>query len=365
MNKSVLKVIRYIAIYGFVRAFVKVEGRLRLHLSLLNFKKKRDISIIGCGQFPFSTIAYFLFFNRRGNFLGCYDIVYEKAKSLGRFYGMKKIYSDVNDLLNDEKCKLIYIASNHSTHTDYAIEALKRNIDVYIEKPISVSNSQFNSLREAIQESKASIYVGYNRPHSKAIKYIDLKIKDKQKPITLNCFITGHKIEKDHWYRNPEEGTRVCGNMGHWIDLMVHLFAQRGYVPRNYFLQIAYANIDEFDDNIIVNIRTDFEDIISICLTSRSEPFEGINETISLQCDDIIAKIDDFRKLTFWQGDVKINKIFWPKDVGHKEAIMQPFREEKRNFREVEVSTLLMLEVKHMVINQLKSDTYSLNDDIK
>lgn len=358
---KVKKVIRFISIYGMSRTFVKIMGRTRINISLPNLKRTRSISIIGCGQFSFSAIAYFLYFNNKGRFLGCFDIKKEEAKSMARFYNFKKIYQTHIELLNDSKCKLIYIASNHASHTYYAVEALRRNIDVYIEKPISVTFEQFKELQKAIKSSQSNVYIGYNRPHSKAIKYLAAEIKGKKQPISLSCFISGHKIESDHWYRKPEEGTRVCGNMGHWIDLMIHLFSQRGIIPSKYQIQITYADIIESDDNILVGISTDYHDIASIYLTSRSEPFEGINETINFQCDNIIAKIDDFRKMTIWKDHNLINKNYWPKDVGHKNAILQPFNSQKRDFYEIECSTLLMLKIKDMVINKLNFSEYKID----
>jgi len=96
-------------------------------------------------------------------------------------------------------------------------------------------------------------------------------------------------------------------------------------------------------------------------LTSRSEPFEGINETINVQCKNIIAKIDDFRHMTIWK-DHLIRKIkFWPKDVGHKKAILQPFSKELiRDFYEIESSTLLMLKIKDMVLTSTTQANYNL-----
>lgn len=361
MKNKILKVIRYAEIYGIARSLVKVAGRMKTKVVLPNFKSKRTISIIGCGQFAFSTISYYLYFLRKGNFLGCYDTNNEKAIYLARFYGFLKVYSDIETLLSDNDCNLIYISSNHSSHTPYAIKALEKNIDVYIEKPIAVSFDQLVDLKKQIQQSTSRIFIGYNRPFSKAINIVSKEINNIRKPISINYFISGHNIPADHWYRKPEEGTRVCGNLGHWLDLTMYLFNKRGYIPTKYQISISYANNNESDDNILVGFTTDFNDIISIMLSSRCEPFEGINETINIQCDNLIAKIDDFRRMTIWK-DHLIRKIkFWPKDVGHKKAILQPFNKESgRDFYEIEASTLLMLKIKDMVLSAATQANYNL-----
>ncbi len=369
MNKNIIKILRFAKIYGPSRTFIKAAGRLRFgnKLAFISSSNDKDISIVGCGQFAFSTIGYFLKKQFGDRFLSCYDINYKQSKSLGEFYGFKYIEKDF-DILLEHKPKYIYVASNHHSHTDYAIQILKRNIDVYIEKPISVTFEQFKNLQDTIKNSSASIYAGYNRPFSGAIQDLTAFIKGKKTPMSINYFISGHKIGADHWYRDPKEGTRICGNVGHWLDLTIHLFALRGQIPEKMDIAISYSSPDEPDDNFAITLTTELNDIVTIMLTSRSEPFEGINETINIQCDDVIAKIDDFRSMVIWKNEKLYKKKYWPKDVGHKKAIMQPFEKDeskKRNWYEVELSTILMLHITDMVLERQTKDIFMLIEKLK
>jgi predicted dehydrogenase len=194
------------------------------------------------------------------------------------------------------------------------------------------------------------LYVGYNRPFSKAIFELNKHISGLLLPITLNCFVIGHFIQKNHWYRNPIEGTRICGNVGHWIDLSINIMNTRGKIPDKFLINISYSNLDEIDDNISITMTTDYNDLINIIISSRSEPFEGINESIQFQSGNVIAKIDDFRRIDIWDKSNKSTFKFSPKDVGHFLAINQPFNNLKRDFLEIEISTILMLEIKDMVL---------------
>ena len=245
------------------------------------------------------------------------------------------------------------------------LNVFKKEIVTYVEKPLSVSYTQFTDLMGVYKKSNTALYVGYNRPFSRAINlikekvsHVDINIKNSSS-FSIEYFISGHKIPTNHWYRNPDEGTRICGNMGHWLDLSIHILAWRK-IPDKFYININYSNLDEPDDNLSVIITTDLHDLIVITLTSRTEPFEGINEVINLQFADIIAKIDDFRKITIWQNEKLYKKKFFPKDVGHERAIMQPFHKDKRNFIEIEISTLLMLSIKDMVIGRNKYLEFNL-----
>ncbi|QKF91994.1 Gfo/Idh/MocA family protein [Campylobacter sp. CCUG 57310] len=364
MTSKFRKIIRYIGIYGIERTLFKIFGRLRRFNIFLPTLKPKNIALIGCGQFGFATIGYFVSRKSPGAFLMAYDIDKNNQMSFEKFYKIKHT-NNVDDIFSSPGVSIVYIASNHHSHTDYAIRAIKNNKIVYVEKPISVNQEQLKKLIKSIREYKPNIFAGYNRPFSSAI--VDLKNSLETfilEPMTISCFISGHFIQKDHWYRKPEEGTRVCGNVGHWIDLAIHIFSWR-LLPKKYNISIAYSNIDEFDDNIAISITTDLGDLLSIVLTARSEPFEGINETINFQYCKTIAKIDDFRSMTIWQNDMLIKKQYNPKDVGHKNAILQPFKKSKyhRDWKEVEVSTLLMLFVKDMVVNRQTNSLFNLDKE--
>lgn len=354
--QAIVKIYRYITIYGLARTLNKVSGRLR-SFKILKPKfllRKPIIGLIGCGQFQFSTIAYFLSKGITNRYLFCYDKESENAKTLSAFHKVPKVLIEYDDVFNQEGTELVYIASNHESHAEYASEFLKKDIDVYCEKPISVSFDQFDSLMEIIKNSDARFYAGYNRPYSPAVREIRNQIEAKQNidgKFSISCFISAHDIPQDHWYRNPNEGTRICGNVGHWLDLMIHMYNWRGYIPKRFKVQIAYSYTEEPDDNINISITTPKGDLTSITITARSEPFEGINETINFQYDTIIAKIDDFRKLIIWDEEKLYRKNYWPKDVGHKRSVMQPFQKVNRDLNEVMASTEIMLHIAEMVRN--------------
>jgi hypothetical protein len=186
----------------------------------------------------------------------------------------------------------------------------------------------------------------------------------KEQPLTLSCFINGHVIPAGHWYRNPQEGTRVCGNVGHWLDLAVHVLSW-GALPDRWRITIAYSDDCARDDNLSIALASERGDLVSIVLTARGEPFEGINETINFQCGDLIAKIDDFRTMTVWKGSHYKRHRYWPKDVGHNAAILQPFSDGARDWHEVELSTLLMLVIMEMVLDGTVARDFSFSEEWK
>ena len=212
---------------------------------------------------------------------------------------------------------------------------------------MSVNFKQLDLISNAIKNSNSKVFIGYNRPFSKAVSDLIPFITDN--PFTINCFISGHFLDSKHWYRDPKQGSRICGNMGHWIDLALFLFSFRGEIPKTYDVSITHANQNDIDDNLNVTFTTPKNDIVSITLSSRSEPFEGISETINILNGDAIININDFRNMTINKLSTKKRYNYWPKDVGHKSCILQPFNEKRqRNINDIILSTRLMLEIYQM-----------------
>jgi predicted dehydrogenase len=368
VNKNIKKITRFATIYGVKRTLSKAFGRLRRSEIRRWYwsSKRRDVSIIGCGQFAFSSICYFIAKEEGLVFLSAYDTDTVPAQTLTNFYRFKHNTSSADEVINHPDLEHLFIVSNHASHTEYALEAMRAGIrSIHIEKPVATTYDQLVDLLKAKEKFATTLYAGYNRPYSGAVRQLAERVKkgNSDSGFSLNCFVSGHLIPEDHWYRQPEEGTRICGNMGHWLDLAIHILSWR-QLPERFLVQVTYADVATPDDNITINLSTELGDIISLTLTARSEPFEGINETINFQYQDIIAKIDDFRQLTIWENEQLDKYRYFPKDVGHRLAVTQVFRnpDENRAWDEVVVSTLLMLFITDIVRSRATESIFNVTE---
>ncbi len=367
MNAKITRLKRYILIYGISRAICKALGRMKLpYVRSLKIRRGRSVGLIGCGNFAFSTISFFVSKNQGKVFGSCFDINSENASFFARFYGYKQAAS-LDELLKDDLTKIVYIASNHATHAEYAMRVMENKKSAYIEKPITVTYDELVQLTKAKSKYSGTLYAGYNRPFSRALQIIKSRLDTTAiHPFTVNFTVCGHKIEEGHWYRDAKEGSRILANLAHWIDLSVHLFQQRSKMPSVIHIAIAYSNPNTPSDNISFVFTTDLHDLIVFTFTSRSEPLEGVNETILLQSGDITAKIDDFRELQLWDLNTYKKYKFRPKDAGHESAVLQPFRTTpSRNWKEVELSALLILFIEKMVSNKSSNASFDIRQEVE
>lgn len=353
------KLWRFMTIYGLCRTLFKASGRLRCGRAWwlgVRTRRNRDIGVIGCGQFAYATIGYVIATRLGLRIRGAYDPDAHALSTFASFYGAEALASG-EEVISAPGTRVLYIASNHASHAEYAIKALNAGHDVYCEKPLAVTEESFARLLIARTAAQGKLFAGYNRPFSAAVRELRELCRDIGGPLTLACTIQGHVLAPDHWYRRPEEGTRICGNVGHWLDLMVHIRSWNG-LPKDWRIDCAWSNPEVRDDDLTIVLTSSAGDLVTITLTARAEPFEGISETIMLQWGGVAATIDDFRRMTVQVGPHRRQRRYWPKDVGHASAILQPFDKNTRDFREVENSTLLMLAITQMVRNGTRSRSF-------
>ncbi len=361
-----LKLWRYAKLYGLRRALVKAAGRTRSSGSFFFLPRKAaqaNVSFIGCGQAAFATLAYFVARNHGRVFRQAYDLDTTQAQSLARFYDFQGIAPSAETLLSDPALKTVYIASNHASHAAYAAAALEKGLTVFVEKPICVQWEEWAVLGGLAARHQGRVFAGYNRPYAAATVQLVSYLRGCNRPVSMACYVHGHSLAPTHWYRQAEEGTRILGNAGHWIDYAVHIFsAAWGKLPQQVLVQHAAAHPTEPDDNFSLTIRTSAGDLFTLHAASRSEPFEGIHETIELQCGDLSAQILDFRRLRVWRGARRTTHRYWLKDVGHRRCALQPFLPpaEIRDWEEVMCSTRVALHVVDMLRTGTSEATFDL-----
>ena len=236
---KVRKVLRYIRLYGPRFTMVKVQGQLhkkRKYTSLPTIHTTkpddpRHVGIVGCGTFAYCVIANFLRRNHGRVIRGAMDRNLERAASLFERYDLAYYTDQADRLIEDQQIDLIYVASNHASHAEYAIRCLERGKSVHIEKPHVVNEDQLRRLCRAMQASGGRVNLGFNRPYSPIGVKIKQALDSQSGPAVYNWFVVGHDIAEGHWYHDEGEGGRILGNLCHWTDFIYNLVPPGGRHP--------------------------------------------------------------------------------------------------------------------------------------
>jgi predicted dehydrogenase len=318
------KTLRYAGLYGIRRTLIKIKGQYHM--------KKRyavlptvaspipdggHIGLIGCGNFSFSNIAYYLKKNYGRVIRAAMDIDVNKAASLYEAYGLRYYTDDAQKLLDDPAIDLVYVASNHATHAEYAIQALRAGKNVHIEKPHVVREDQLERLCVAISETRGKANLGFNRPHSRIGQTIKQYLDAESGPAMFNWFIAGHEIAADHWYFKREEGGRVLGNLCHWTDFVLQLVPAECRHP----IVITPTRGRKPDCDIAVTYVFGDESIAAITFSAKGHTFEGVRERFAAHRGNVLISMDDFKDLTVEVVQRKHRPFQRFRNHGHEECI--------------------------------------------
>lgn len=318
------KAMRYARLYGPRRTYYKIMTQQHARRTYSHFPpcpqpapQGGHVGIIGCGKFAFGTIGYYLRKNFGDVIRGCMDIDKNRAYSLFKFFNARYFTTDASDIITDSDIDLVYIVSNHASHTDYAIEALAAGKHVHIEKPHVVSAEQLERLCNAVRIAKTKVNLGFNRPYSPMTEQMARVLDAQAGPGMMNWFIVGHALNPDHWYFDPAEGGHVLGNLCHWTDFVYRLLRDEDRFP----IMITPVRWRTPDYHLSVSLLFGDGSIAVLTFSSKGDTFEGVRERFSGQKGDAIVYLDDFERLRI---DVGSNTRVWSplfRDHGHEATV--------------------------------------------
>ena len=328
LSFKIKKTLRYIRLYGIPRTLIKIKGQYHMNkrygcLPTLAsvYENGGHVGLIGCGNFAFSNIAYYLHKNYGRAIRGAMDINIDRAASLFEEYGLRYYTDDAEKIIADPSIDLIYIASNHASHAEYASSALRAGKNVHIEKPHVVNIDQLARLCTTMSENDCKTALGFNRPMSRIGQTIKRYLDSQTGPAMLNWFIAGHQIDPEHWYFKQEEGGRVLGNLCHWTDFVLQLVASENRYP----LTINPTRGKKSDCDIAVTYTFGDESIAAITFSAKGHTFEGVRERFAAHRGNILISMDDFKDLMVEVVEKKYNLSSMFRDHGHELNIKRSY----------------------------------------
>lgn len=224
-----------------------------------------------------------------------------KAADYAKRHGVGKWYSNADDLMSDPDINSVYIATPPSSHKAYAIEALKRGLNVYVEKPVTLNTHEAEEIAEAIKHSTAKLTVAHYRRAVPMFLYVkDLlakkaigDIRTVQIKMWQSCKPTLIADTEQNWRVDPalSGGGYFHDLAPHQLDLMLYFFGEPKHLHGLSLNQAHISNADDhvcgmalFDNDVTLNGSWSFnvaeKDQVDECLIIGSEghisfPFFG------------------------------------------------------------------------------------------
>jgi predicted dehydrogenase len=322
------KALRYTRLYGVSKTRAKIESQYHMRKRFRTLPSTagsgmpgQHVGIVGAGKFAYSTIAYYLKRNYGRVIRGVMDVDINHAASLFGKYGLAYYTADADRVLGDPAIDLVYIASNHASHADYAIAALEAGKSVHIEKPHVVDEDQLQRLCGAMERSTGTVALGFNRPKSAIGREVQRQLALQSGPMMLSWFVAGHEIPPDHWYYAEEEGGRILGNLCHWTDFALQMVPTESRYP----IEINPTRSDQPDCDIAVTYTFGDGSIAAITFSAKGHTFEGVTERLAAHRGNALIAMDNFKTLSVDVVERKHRIRHAHRDHGHERTICDSF----------------------------------------
>ena len=270
-----------------------------------------DLYLIGCGDYVRTQVMP-VFKHCSPKFACDFNPLILNLNTIQRFEYRTNDFSEIGKIVDERRSSIAIIASYHSFHTRQALQLLALpNFHIMLEKPPCVSREDLESLVLSFDANRLAI--GYNRRHIRWNEEIKQLINIYNEPVSISVEITEAQITHLHWYFLDNQGTRVTGNLCHWLDLCTYwldTLPNTLVVARNEKLGIDYSTFSiSFSDGSMAQFFPN----------DWGDGTKGVRERIRLVAESFEVVIEDYVKMTVWErGRTKVRRKL-RRNKGHRE----------------------------------------------
>ena len=127
------------------------------------------VALVGCGVIAPNHLTALAELNETEVVALC-DVRPERAEQRrAEFAPQARVYTDYLTMLDREKPDAVHIATPHYLHARMAIEALRRGIHVFLEKPLAVSEEEISALLDEELRSGARLCVCFQNRFNRSV----------------------------------------------------------------------------------------------------------------------------------------------------------------------------------------------------
>ncbi len=190
------------------------------------------------------------------------DIDGELARRVGKAFGVERAYEDACSMIADGELDAVDIVSDEATHGPLAIEALRRGLHVFVEKPLATSLAEALKVRDTAAESGRVVMVGNISRFAQP--YIALKRAASDGRLGPLAMIHASRHFSRRWFEHFGKRVHPVYESGvHDIDLILWFAAARCAsvyaVEKNvsgYAYPDAFAATLTFEDGSIATLSS-------------------------------------------------------------------------------------------------------------
>lgn len=152
----------------------------------------------------------------RADLVAICDTVPERAEALARKFGIRKIYTDASELINDPEVEMVDVCTPTDTHLPLSLAAIHAGKHVISEKPLAHDAKDAFAAAARAQEKGVRTKLGFTFRYSPAIRQIKTWVDDG----TLGEIFHVHGLEQNSQFLDPTYPLRQVPHDADWTQLI-------------------------------------------------------------------------------------------------------------------------------------------------
>jgi predicted dehydrogenase len=176
------------------------------------------IGVIGCGNFAARVLVPAL---RRQ---GASPSVFASANGLSAKLlagSAATATTDTAALLDQPGLSTVFIATRHDEHGELARAALRASKNVWVEKPLALTEEDLDATMAVARSSSGLLAVGFNRRFAPLAVRLRSALAVQTGPRRFTVDINAGRLPAGHWTLDPQQGGgRIVGEACHFVDLL-------------------------------------------------------------------------------------------------------------------------------------------------
>lgn len=231
------------------------------------------------------------------------------ARHLAERHGVPVVASDVEDLLSMDEVGTVFVLSRHDSHAALTARALRAGKNVFVEKPLALTDEELSDVVDALGTSDGHLWVGFNRRHSEAVRAAIAALPKDGGPLVANYRVSAGRLPEAHWYKDRRQGGRLLGEVCHFVDVVSWIV---GSAPVRIVAMGGGGAETLLQEDLIVTASYTDGSMVTVTYAEHGDGSTS-KERLEILGRGHSVLIDDYKRLTIDGKDVKISSG----DKGH------------------------------------------------
>ena len=196
------------------------------------------------------------------------EINKNRLNTIADKFSIKQRYTDYREMLANADCEAVIVATPTSTHKEVAIDCIKANKHVLVEKPLARSYEEAKQILDSAKKSKQKLMVGMNlrfRPDAMILRSL-VSSGEIGEPFYVKCGWIRRQSSTQKWFtQKTESGGGVIIDLGILLlDLSlwlldypaVHSVSTKNFSHNTKNVEDTSISFIKFKNSTIVSMET-------------------------------------------------------------------------------------------------------------